>query len=62
MAEVMCKDSDDALEYHEKTKDEALKYEEEYKEYCRDVGVQHSTYTPRVLGEEISLMTEIVFK
>ena len=42
--------------------DAALQSRYNYEKYCKDVGVQNSCHIPRSVGEDISLLTEVVFK
>ena len=55
-------DDEDSLELHSEIVKEAEECEEIYQNYCRRVGIKKSCHIPRKNDEEISLMTEIVFK
>lgn len=52
-------ESDDELDQLQSQISELVKKVEEYQ---RDVGFEHSCFIPREHGEEISLMSEIVFR
>ena len=63
-AEVFITDEDDEQDRLEKKKaqDEAASYESKYQDYCANIGIENSCHIPRTLGEEMSLLTEIVFR